>query len=96
MISDTIRTLRERTGYSQTELAKRLSVTRSSVNAWESGLSAPTAINIIELAKLFHVSADFILEQEQTQQIDLSELTEQEIRIIYELLDYFRQAKGKA
>lgn len=96
MISDTIRTLRERAGYSQAELAKRLSVTRSSVNAWESGLSAPTAINIIELAKLFHVSADFILELEQTQQIDLSELTEQEIRIIYELLDYFRQAKGKA
>ncbi len=96
MISDTIRTLRERAGYSQAELAKRLSVTRSSVNAWESGLSAPTAINIIELAKLFHVSADFILELEQTQQIDLSELTEQEIHIIYELLDYFRQAKGKA
>lgn len=96
MISDTIRTLRERAGYSQAELAKRLSVTRSSVNAWESGLSAPTAINIIELAKLFHVSADFILELEQTKQIDLSELTEQEIRIIYELLDYFRQAKGKA
>lgn len=96
MISDTIRTLRERAGYSQAELAKRLSVTRSSVNAWESGLSAPTAINIIELAKLFHVSADFILELEQTQQIDLSELTEQEIRIIYELLDYFRQTKGKA
>ena len=96
MISDTIRTLRERAGYSQAELAKRLSVTRSSVNAWESGLSAPTAINIIELAKLFHVSADFILELEQTQQIDLSELTEQEIRIIYELLDYFRRAKGKA
>ncbi|MBU5432593.1 helix-turn-helix transcriptional regulator [Intestinimonas sp. MSJ-38] len=96
MISDTIRTLRERAGYSQAELAKRLSVTRSSVNAWKSGLSAPTAINIIELDKLFHVSADFILELEQTQQIDLSELTEQEIRIIYELLDYFRQAKGKA
>ena len=96
MISDTIRALRERAGYSQAELAKRLSVTRSSVNAWESGLSAPTAINIIELAKLFHVSADFILELEQTRQIDLSELTEREIRIIYELLDYFRQAKGKA
>ena len=96
MISDTICALRERAGYSQAELAKRLSVTRSSVNAWESGLSAPTAINIIELAKLFHVSADFILELEQTRQIDLSELTEREIRIIYELLDYFRQAKGKA
>lgn len=96
MISDTIRALRERAGYSQSELAKRLSVTRSSVNAWESGLSAPTAINIMELAKLFHVSSDFILGLEQTRQIDLSELTEQEVRIIYELLDYFRQTKGES
>lgn len=95
MIGDTIRSLREQAGYSQSELARRLSVTRSSVNAWESGLSAPTAVYIIELAKLFHVSADFILELEHTRQIDLSDLTEQEVRILYELLDYFRQAKGE-
>ena len=95
MIGDTIRSLREQAGYSQSELARRLSVTRSSVNAWESGLSAPTVVYIIELAKLFHVSADFILELEHTRQIDLSDLTEQEVRILYELLDYFRQAKGE-
>lgn len=93
MIGDTIRALREQAGYSQSELAKRLSVTRSSVNAWESGLSAPTAVNIIELSRLFHVSADFILDLEHTRQIDLSDLTEREVRIIYELLDYFRQNK---
>lgn len=96
MIGDTIRTLRERAGYSQTELAKRLSATRSSVNAWESGLSAPTAVNIIELAKLFHVSADCILELEHTWKIDLSDLTDREVRILYELLDYFRQARREA
>lgn len=95
MISDTIRALREQAGYSQSELAKRLSVTRSSVNAWESGLSAPTALNIIELAKLFRVSSDFILELEQTRQIDLSDLTDREVRIIYDLLDYFRLTKGE-
>ena len=95
MIGDTIRSLREQAGYSQTELAKRLCVTRSSVNAWESGLSAPTAVYIIELAKLFHVSADFILELEHRLQIDLSDLTEQEIRILYELLNYFRRPKGE-
>ena len=95
MIGDTIRALREQAGYSQSELAKKLSVTRSSVNAWESGLSAPTAVYIIELAKLFHVSTDFILGQEHSRQINLSGLTEREVRILYELLDYFRQAKGE-
>ena len=95
MIGDIIRALRERAGYSQSDLARRLSVTRSSVNAWESGLSAPTAVYIIELAKLFRVSTDFILELEHTRQVDLSDLTEQEIRILYELLEYFRQTREK-
>ena len=94
MIGDTIRILRERAGYSQSELARRLSVTRSSVNAWESGLSAPTAVYIIELARLFHVSTDFILGLESAGHLSLAGLTEREIRILYELLDYFHQSKA--
>ena len=35
MICDRIKELREKAGYSQAQLAKRLDVTRSSVNAWE-------------------------------------------------------------
>ena len=42
MIYDMIKTLREEAGYSQAQLAKKLDVTRSSVNAWEMGLSTPT------------------------------------------------------
>lgn len=95
MIGDTIRTLRERAGYSQAELSRKLSVTRSSVNAWESGLSAPTAAYIIELARLFHVSSDFILGLDTSQQINLAGLTEQEIHILYSLLDYFDKTKSE-
>lgn len=94
MIGDTIRGLRERVGYSQAELARKLSITRSSVNAWESGLSAPTAAYIVDLAKLFHVSSDFILGLDATNQLNLSGLTEQEIHILYSLVDYFDKTKG--
>ena len=37
MICDTIKELRERTGLSQSALAKKVGVTRSAVNAWEWG-----------------------------------------------------------
>ena len=76
MIGDKIRELRERAGYSQSELARRLSVTRSSVNAWESGLSAPTAVYIVELAKLFRVTSDYLLGLDTSLALTLSELTE--------------------
>lgn len=93
MIGDKIKELRERSGISQSELAKRLNVTRSSVNAWEGGLSAPTAAYLVELAKLFHVSTDYLLGLEAGDHITLSGLTAQEIKIIYQLLDYFQEAK---
>ena len=89
LIGDTIRSLREQAGYSQAGLAKKLGVTRSSVNAWESGLSAPTAVYIIELSKLFHVSSDFILGLDNTMQLNLSEFSEEEVRILYSLINYF-------
>lgn len=94
MIGDTIRSLREQAGYSQAELARRLSVTRSSVNAWESGLSAPTAAYIVDLARQFHVSADYILGLEPAKQISLAGLSEQEVQILYQLLDYFDGRRG--
>lgn len=89
MIGDRIRALRERAGYSQSELARRLSVTRSSVNAWESGLSAPTAVYIVELAKLFHVTADYLLGLDTSGMLNLSGLSEEEVKILYSLLNYF-------
>ena len=89
MIGERIRHLRENAGISQAELARKLSTTRASVNAWESGLSAPTAIYLIELSKIFHVSTDYLLGICDSEQITLAGLNKDEIRIIYQLLEYF-------
>lgn len=93
MICDQIRYLREKFGLSQSELARRLGVTRSSINAWESGLSAPTAVYLVEMSKLFHVSVDYILGLETNHRLNLSNFTEEEIRILYSLVDYFDKNK---
>ena len=70
MICDTIKELRERTGLSQSALAKKVGVTRSAVNAWEMGLSIPTTQYVAELAQLFHVSADYILNGDTPDNLD--------------------------
>lgn len=88
MICDRIRILREDSGISQSELAKKLSVTRSSVNAWEMGLSAPTAQYIIEMAKLFHCTSDYILELDNSKTIDISKYNKKEIKLIKDLISY--------
>lgn len=91
MISNKIRQLREQAGYSQAQLAKKLDVTRSSVNAWEMGLSTPTTQYIVALTKLFHVSADYILGTEADLSVSLRGYSEEEIALILSLLRYIDQ-----
>lgn len=95
MVSDKIKELREQAGYSQSQLAKKLDVTRSSVNAWEMGLSTPTTQYIVALAKMFHVSADYILGTEADRSISLRGYTEEEIALVLNILRYFDGQHGK-
>ena len=93
MICDRIKQLREQAGYSQAQLAKRLDVTRSSVNAWEMGLSMPTTQYVVTLAKLFHVSADYLLGLTASSCIVLDGYTQEEIELLYKLIRYFDDQK---
>lgn len=93
MICDKIKELRERAGFSQAELARKLDVTRSSINAWEMGLSTPTTQYIVALAKLFHVSSDYILGLETQNALILDSYSSEEIEVIYSLIRYFDSQK---
>lgn len=93
MICDRIKQLREQAGYSQAQLAKRLDVTRSSVNAWEMGFSMPTTQYVVALAKLFHVSADYLLGLTASSSIVLDGYMQEEIELLYKLIRYFDDQK---
>ena len=90
MIAERIKFLREQKTYTQTELAKKLGITRSSVNAWEMGISVPSTQYIVELSNIFSVSNDYLLGVEKTSTIDISGLTEQDIEMIYTLAEYLK------
>ena len=63
-LSEKIVYLRRREGWSQEELAERLSVSRQSVSKWESGLSLPELEKIPEISRLFGVTTDYLLKEE--------------------------------
>lgn len=93
ILNEKIKELRLKSGLSQAELARRLQVTRSSVNAWEMGLNIPTTQYIVELSKLFNVSSDYILGLDNNMKLDVSNLNNEELNIIYNLLMYFESNK---
>ncbi|MEI3267384.1 helix-turn-helix transcriptional regulator [Frisingicoccus sp.] len=91
MIAEKIKMLRNANNMTQAELARKLNVTRSSVNAWEMGISIPSTTFIVELAQLFKVSTDYLLDLPTHNSIDISTLNETEISIVYNLIRYFHQ-----
>ncbi len=90
MIAERIKFLREQKSYTQTELAKKLGITRSSVNSWEMGISVPSTQYIVELSNIFSVSTDYLLGVEKTSSIDLNGLTENDIEMVYKLTEYLK------
>jgi len=90
MVADRIKTLRLSNNLTQNDIAKRLGITRSSVNAWEMGISVPSAMYIAELSRLFAVSADYILGLEPKMVIDISELDDDSVKIINDMVQYMR------
>lgn len=91
MVSDRIRLLRERRGLTQSELAKQLGITRSSVNAWEQGISVPSTQYIVVLAAIFKISTDYLLGVESTASINVSGLTDEDIELAHSLIERLRK-----
>lgn len=94
MISHRIKELRERNHFSQAELAKILGITRSSVNAWELGISVPSTKYVIKLAHLFSVSSDYLLEIEHKEVLDISSLDDDSVKILTYMACYMRKRQG--
>ena len=93
MIHEQIKMLREQYNYSQADLAKKLGIARTSVLAWENQTSVPAMKHIISMAKLFRISTDYLLEVDNKRTLSLEGLSEEQIAIICNLLNYFDKEK---
>ena len=64
ILADKILALRKSSGWSQEELADKLDVSRQSVSKWESAQSIPDINKILEMAKVFSVTTDYLLKDD--------------------------------
>lgn len=90
MTAETIKQLREARGWTQAELARKLNISRNGVNTWEQGLSMPSPHFLVELAKIFSVSTDFLLGVEPLHTINVSDLSVKDVAMLTDLADRLR------
>ena len=91
MIAERIKDLRVARGWTQADLAHRLSITRNGVNSWEQGLSMPSPATLVDLAKLFSVTTDYLLGIERLDMINVSGLSLEDIAMLTSLADRLRR-----
>ena len=81
MLSDNIKKLRKKKGYSQETLAEQLHVVRQTISKWEKGISVPDAVMLDRMAELFEVPVSVLLggglEVEEEQPSELNEIAQQ-------------------
>lgn len=81
--------LRQKTGMTQAELARRMHLTRSSVNSWEQDLTCPSIDSLCSLAQIFHVSVDYLIGFPGKMTINIDSYSEREQQLILQMLQYF-------
>ena len=87
---DKLKTLRANAGMSQTELAKRLNISKSVVSYYEKAERSPSPDVLIKLADIFHVSTDYMLGITQKKVIDVSDLSDDDMRFLLITIDTLR------
>lgn len=69
-LNEKINYCRKKAGLSQLDLADLLGVSRQSVSKWETGEANPEVTKIPQLAKVFGVSADWLLSEDEPETAD--------------------------
>lgn len=91
-----IENMRLKFGMSQAELARRLGVSRSSVNAWELGFATPQLKHVVEMSGIFGTTVDNMLNLSNDVSINISELNDEERRVVFNLVDCLKKAHKSA
>ena len=70
-LSDKIIKLRKANGWSQEDFADKLNVSRQAISRWENGTALPDAQNVLQISKLFHVTTDYLLNDDYESDRDI-------------------------
>jgi len=79
--SEKLLSLRKQHGYSQEELAEKLNVSRQAISRWEANQALPDTLNIIQITKLYGISADYLLNDEYSSEDELPIVRHTEERV---------------
>ncbi len=91
-----LKKLREQNNLSQTDMADRLSIAKSTLCHYESDTRQPPLGTLMRIAGTFNVSTDYLLGMEKEHQINTADLNESEIEMVRQLIDWMLRERRKS
>lgn len=91
-----LRELRESKNLTQTQVAKRLNLSKTTISGYENNIKTPSLEVLVKLSILYGVSADYILGLENRKLLQIDGLTMNQEEIVKILLKEFRSMNKKS
>ena len=85
-----MKSLRIEKKLTQKQVADRIGLAISAVSSYESGTRYPSYDVLVKLARIFHVSTDYLLGITDKRNIDVTGLSDNEIELVSQLVDTLR------
>lgn len=92
-MGEKLKSLRLEKKLTQKQVADRIGLAISAVSSYESGTRYPSYDVLVKLARIFHVSTDYLLGITDTRNIDVTGLNDNEIELVSQLVDMLRNKK---
>ena len=90
-MGEKLRSLRIEKNLTQKQVADRIGLAISAVSSYESGSRYPTYDTLKKLARMFHVSTDYLLGIADKRNIDVTGLNDEDVGLISQLVDKLRK-----
>ena len=92
-MGEKLKSLRIEKKLTQKQVADRIGLAISAVSSYESGTRYPSYDVLVKLARIFHVSTDYLLGMTDTRNVDVTGLNDNEIELVSQLVDMLRNKK---
>lgn len=89
-MGEKLKSLRIKKNLTQKQVADRSGLAISAVSSYESGTRYPSYDVLVKLARIFHVSTDYLLGITDKRNIDVTGLSDNEIELVSQLVDTLR------
>ena len=85
-----LKELRKQNGLTQQQLAERVGVTKSVISFYELKERTPSPDVLTKLSYIFHVSTDYLLGIERNKTVDVTGLSDDDIKAVQLIVDRLR------